>query len=729
MKSMSGFGGGVASLSMKSAGGGGGIVTNNLVLHLDAGNSSSYSGSGATWTDLSGQGNNGTINGSTYNSEIGGYFDFDGSNDYVSLGTSINSYISVHKDCSFNIWMQFDIDSRDNVIITHPTIGSGNDRFLIWYDKSAFGTPNNTGGNDVGGGTTNIITVHVKNTIGGEYRWTTGNNVFGNNVFGNNTTNTWHNICVVLDTTNDKYYTYLNGQQVALFNSTAVQGIDSRIGGVGQDFYIGRSNNSHNSWLDGKLSQFLVYSKALSSSEVLQNYNATKGRYTGIITDNLVLNLDAGDSSSYSGSGNTWTDLSSSNNDGTINGATYNSGNGGYFDFDGSNDSISFTLSNDFAFGTGDFTIEAWVRFDNTGDGGTIAETRENAVGTGKNGLGFGMRSNRITIWSGVTNTFIIDKTLSLSLDAWHHVIVSRSSGTLKSYINTVEETSSSNTHNFTRRNLFIGRNINDASTGGTAWGNQDQALLRIYKGKGFSASEVQQNFNATKSRYTGLVTDNLVLHLDAGDINSYSGSGTTWTDLSGEGNHATLINNPTYSSNNGGYLNFDGSNDYATLPAINFTGNEITFSIWTYAQSDTVAALIFFGDSTDTSGWTGRQLNVHLPYTNSYYFDKGHDGTTVDRISGSLPNSDWQNAWVNWAFTANASTGSMKIYRNASLYNSATGKTRTFNSANVDIRRIARFTNTYYDGYISNLQLYTKELSQAEVTQNFNTIKSRFGL
>ena len=726
---MSGFGGGVASLSMKSAGGGGGIVTNNLVLHLDAGNSSSYSGSGATWTDLSGQGNNGTINGSTYNSEIGGYFDFDGSNDYVSLGTSINSYISVHKDCSFNIWMQFDIDSRDNVIITHPTIGSGNDRFLIWYDKSAFGTPNNTGGNDVGGGTTNIITVHVKNTIGGEYRWTTGNNVFGNNVFGNNTTNTWHNICVVLDTTNDKYYTYLNGQQVALFNSTAVQGIDSRIGGVGQDFYIGRSNNSHNSWLDGKLSQFLVYSKALSSSEVLQNYNATKGRYTGIITDNLVLNLDAGDSSSYSGSGNTWTDLSSSNNDGTINGATYNSGNGGYFDFDGSNDSISFTLSNDFAFGTGDFTIEAWVRFDNTGDGGTIAETRENAVGTGKNGLGFGMRSNRITIWSGVTNTFIIDKTLSLSLDAWHHVIVSRSSGTLKSYINTVEETSSSNTHNFTRRNLFIGRNINDASTGGTAWGNQDQALLRIYKGKGFSASEVQQNFNATKSRYTGLVTDNLVLHLDAGDINSYSGSGTTWTDLSGEGNHATLINNPTYSSNNGGYLNFDGSNDYATLPAINFTGNEITFSIWTYAQSDTVAALIFFGDSTDTSGWTGRQLNVHLPYTNSYYFDKGHDGTTVDRISGSLPNSDWQNAWVNWAFTANASTGSMKIYRNASLYNSATGKTRTFNSANVDIRRIARFTNTYYDGYISNLQLYTKELSQAEVTQNFNTIKSRFGL
>ena len=112
------------------------------------------------------------------------------------------------------------------------------------------------------------------------------------------------------------------------------------------------------------------------------------------------------------------------------------------------------------------------------------------------------MRSNRITIWSGVTNTFIIDKTLSLSLNVWHHVIVSRSSGTLKSYINGVEETSSSNNHDFTRRNLFIGRNINDSSTGGTTWGNQDQALLRIYKGKGFTASEVLHNFDAMKGRY-----------------------------------------------------------------------------------------------------------------------------------------------------------------------------------------------------------------------------------
>ena len=138
-----------------------------------------------------------------------------------------------------------------------------------------------------------------------------------------------------------------------------------------------------------------------------------------------------------------------------------------------------------------------------------------------------------------------------------------------------------------------------------------------------------------------GIVTNNLVLHLDAGDSNSYSGSGTTWTDLSGQGNHATLINNPTYSSNNEGYLSFDGSNDYATLPNMDLTGNEATFSIWTYctttAQS---AALIFLGDSTAPHG-NGRILNVHLPYEvtgGQYYFDKGHDGSSsasYDRING----------------------------------------------------------------------------------------------
>ena len=235
----------------------------------------------------------------------------------------------------------------------------------------------------------------------------------------------------------------------------------------------------------------------------------------------------------------------------------------------------------------------------------------------------------------------------------------------------------------------------------------------------------------------SGIVTQNLVLNLDAGDSSSYSGSGTAWNDISGQGNHATLINNPAYFTNHDGYLRFDGSNDYATLPAIDLTGNEITFAIWTKSLSQSnVSSLIFLGDSSHASG--GRILNIHtIPFSNSaYYFDKGYwDSNGVyqgyDRLDGNfMQSSDW-NGWRHWVFTANASTGSMKMYNNGILYHTEAGTfSRPLSNANGDIRRIARsnLNNTYY-GEISNLQIYKKELSASEVTQNFDATKSRFGL
>ena len=77
---------------------------------------------------------------------------------------------------------------------------------------------------------------------------------------------------------------------------------------------------------------------------------------------------------------------------------------------------------------------------------------------------------------------------------------------------------------------------------------------------------------------------DTLVLHLDASNSSSYPGSGSTWTDLSGQGNHVTLTGT-TYSSSNGGYLIFDGNNDYGTVPAIDLTSTQFTLSIWTFIQ------------------------------------------------------------------------------------------------------------------------------------------------
>ena len=226
------------------------------------------------------------------------------------------------------------------------------------------------------------------------------------------------------------------------------------------------------------------------------------------------------------------------------------------------------------------------------------------------------------------------------------------------------------------------------------------------------------------------IVTDNIVLHLDAANPKSYIGSGTDWKDLSGKDNDTTLVNSPTYSSNNAGYFNFDGTNDEVTLPTLDIAGNELTFSVWNYGIEAKYSSIIFLGDSGQNED--GRILQVHLPWSNNHvYFDKGWDGSSYDRMYKSVNNSQYQG-WHHWAFTANATTGSMKIYLDSALWHSATGKTKTFSNVNGNIRTIGstNYLNTkhYHRGYISNAQIYKKELSLSEVKQNYDALKWRYG-
>ena len=226
-----------------------------------------------------------------------------------------------------------------------------------------------------------------------------------------------------------------------------------------------------------------------------------------------------------------------------------------------------------------------------------------------------------------------------------------------------------------------------------------------------------------TRTHSPRIVTDGLVLALDAGNTKSYPGSGTSWSDLSGQGNTGTLTNGPTYSSADGGSIVFDGSNDSATLPTLDIAGNELTFSVWNYGIEAKTSSIIYLEDSGNH-----RMLNVHLPWNNRVvYFDKG--GNNYDRINKTATNVEYQG-WHHWAFTANASTGSMKIYLDSALWHSGTGHTKTFTNITGSVKKIGKsHLNQWHRGYISNLQLYKKELSQAEVTQNFDALKGRFGL
>ena len=240
-----------------------GLVTDQLVLALDAARTLSYSGSGTTWTDLSGNGNNGTLtNGPTFSSDNFGAIVFDGSNDSISLGTQINSDIT-ETNITVSFWTYLDTTSGDRAFVAMSSVATGVP-LIIWHDASV-SVRDNTGTGDVGGGTSNAIVVMVSDTNGSK-RFSTSNNALS--------VSTWHNVSVVLDVTNNAFYTYIDGVEEAKYVSTNTSlGLKS----TSNSFKIGGATAAY---LDGRIANFLVYTKALTASEVLQNYNALKGRYT-----------------------------------------------------------------------------------------------------------------------------------------------------------------------------------------------------------------------------------------------------------------------------------------------------------------------------------------------------------------------------------------------------------------------------------------------------------------
>tara|TARA_R100000278_G_C5466612_1_gene162908 strand:+ start:343 stop:1173 length:831 start_codon:yes stop_codon:yes gene_type:complete len=225
----------------------------------------------------------------------------------------------------------------------------------------------------------------------------------------------------------------------------------------------------------------------------------------------------------------------------------------------------------------------------------------------------------------------------------------------------------------------------------------------------------------------SGIVSSGLLMHLDAGNSSSYSGTGTTWSDLSGNGNHATLINGPTYSSADGGALDFDGSNDYATASLL-MPSRPYTASVWINHDfmSDFFQYYLNQLYSSSSTNY-GFSLFRSIPFGSSPYRVEFRDRvlnsglvTTYSTTAMSVGN------WFNLCGVA--STTDFKIYVNGTLEGTSTNSTsRAGSYGSLFIGSTG--TNRHFNGKISSVLVYNQALSATEVTQNFNAIKSRYGL
>jgi surface protein len=209
---------------------------------------------------------------------------------------------------------------------------------------------------------------------------------------------------------------------------------------------------------------------------------------------------------------------------------------------------------------------------------------------------------------------------------------------------------------------------------------------------------------------YEPIVTDGLILNVDAGFDGSYPASGNTWRDLSVSGNNGTLINSPGFYDNGGGGIVFDGVDDYF-FKDIGFYST-FTLSVWVYPVSgqsflqygrhpQNFTPLLFINASTTTL----------VVYTNDYY--------------QSFTNSIVLNSWNLITVVASTDTSLREIYVNGISKGSNTFSILGVTNGELTLGR--GYASQYANCRISSVLFYNRTLTSSEVLQNYNAMKDRF--
>jgi hypothetical protein len=219
------------------------------------------------------------------------------------------------------------------------------------------------------------------------------------------------------------------------------------------------------------------------------------------------------------------------------------------------------------------------------------------------------------------------------------------------------------------------------------------------------------------------IVSDGLVLYLDAGSPNSYRPDfGNTWKDMSGFNNSGSLINGPTYSSANGGSIVFDGTNDYADIP-IPLATSYTTVTIQGFIKWNSFNDGMFLGFNTYDVWTSGNTLG----YNNGASNVVGINAATVTSL-GLLGN------YKQYTFVMNSSglLSTNKIYINGASQSISAVVNSDGNIPGLATNlRLASWNNGGYHGNVQygNLNIYNRALSDQEILQNYNQLKSRFNL
>jgi hypothetical protein len=433
------------------------------------------------------------------------------------------------------------------------------------------------------------------------------------------------------------------------------------------------------------------------------------------ISDNLAFHIDPANPRSYAGVGTVIYDLSGNGKTSYFtNGAFYQNYQKGVVVVDGNNDYISTPLFNL----TSPITVSAWVK--NVVDEGIVFSASGSGVVYGNSEYIFYFLGKTLVVQGdpGGGKTFQFPQ---LNLNQWSHLLLTRdASNNTSVYLNGIGSTSSSQSYSNTLQMNQIGRYsafTNVYNVKGSI------GEIKIYN-RALSASEVLQNYNASKKRYLpeeNIIKNGLVLNIDSANYLSYVGTLNTAYDLSGFGNTAALVNGTGFTGTNGGAFLFDGTNDYISMgTASSVKPTQLSFACFFKINAITSVNVI-----------AGKQGVGNGAASYAVVVQNGQLHFRISNSSGA---------------EYNASTA----FSNTSTYNYAVGtydgsNLRLYlNGASVGSSSVA-ITIAYSDSYpllmgyyansiatnmnVGSLKLYNRALSATEVMQNFNAMRERYNI
>lgn len=667
------------------------VTSSGMVLYYDASLNYSFSGTGTTWYNIATAGSyTGTLSGgASFNSGDGGSIFFDGIDDVVSIGDSTGLNFT-NSSGTISIWMKTSVVSQSGYLISKNMDSTGGWGIAVHTD-----------------GTTYFETKN--NASGGSAAYRFSNTVVNDNV--------WHNIVVTFTTSttvvaNNTIAIYIDG---ALAQGTITQSLVYG-GNTSKNVELGRRYQGN--YYSGYIANVQIWEKNLTSAQIFQNYNYLKTRFTTegpIAANGMTVNLDSNNSNSLALNSSTWNDISGTGNFGTIYGAYFSYLNGGILTFDGINDYVGIPNNANIQATNG--TLSAWFK---------TAATAANFYGVAVKVFhyGFYVFGGNLVVYdwgNGVTR----NSGIYVADNQWRFVTLTytnAASNNAKLYVNgvlvfTTTMGKTSDNYAFTAGQGGGGGQFLPGSIGD----------IQLYN-RVLTVSEIQQNYNVSKNRFQSFpfgVYGSLLQYVDVGNKQSYIGTGSTLSDVSGAGTNNTLENSPTFLSEAGGILQFNGTSQRINMGSSTYLNVvNFTFSIWVLVLTggaDDQYLAVRWSNTNSNNGW----LFLFNQVTRKFYI-QGQEAASVFTLTST--NTYSRDTWYNVTGTKSGSTWSLYVNGVLDKSESLGVGTSAFLTNTLYLAGTFSVGGNYYSNCkISQARFYNRALTLEEVKYNYDTYRLRY--